>query len=77
MEEIVDIVEDDWSQHSQIDDHGLVGSTVLKDRVTELLDVRQAVMAADPSFFDEVATGPPAPTARAPTPPSPRPGGLT
>jgi two-component system chemotaxis sensor kinase CheA len=53
VEEIVDIVEDDWSQHSQIDDHGLVGSTVLKDRVTELLDVRQAVMAADPSFFDD------------------------
>ncbi len=53
VEEIVDIVEDDWSQHSQIDDHGLVGSTVLKDRVTELLDVKQAVMAADPSFFDD------------------------
>ncbi|WNB87581.1 chemotaxis protein CheA [Cellulomonas sp. ATA003] len=54
VEEIVDIVEDDFTQHSQIDDHGLVGSTVLKDRVTELLDVKQAVMAADPSFFDEL-----------------------
>ncbi|WP_298462514.1 chemotaxis protein CheA [uncultured Cellulomonas sp.] len=52
VQEIVDIVEDDFSQHSQIDDHGLVGSTVLKDRVTELLDVKQAVMAADPSFFE-------------------------
>ncbi|WP_246131170.1 chemotaxis protein CheA [Cellulomonas aerilata] len=56
VEEIVDIVEDDFAQHSQIDDHGLVGSTVLKERVTELLDVRQAVMAADPSFFDDVDT---------------------
>ena len=43
--------------HSQIDDHGLVGSTVLKDRVTELLDVKQAVMAADPSFFDGDVAG--------------------
>jgi two-component system chemotaxis sensor kinase CheA len=55
VEEIVDIVEDDFAQHSQIDDHGLVGSVVLKERVTELLDVRQAVMAADPSFFDDAA----------------------
>jgi two-component system, chemotaxis family, sensor kinase CheA len=52
--EIVDIVEDDARRHSDIDDHGLLGSTVLKDRVTELLDVRSAVQAADPGFFDDV-----------------------
>ncbi|MFC8923829.1 chemotaxis protein CheA [Cellulosimicrobium sp. NPDC057127] len=55
--EIVDIVEDDARRHSDIDDHGLLGSTVLKDRVTELLDVRSAVQAADPDFFDDVETG--------------------
>ncbi|WP_069388089.1 chemotaxis protein CheA, partial [Cellulosimicrobium cellulans] len=52
--EIVDIVEDDARRHSDIDDHGLLGSTVLKERVTELLDVRSAVRAADPGFFDDV-----------------------
>jgi two-component system chemotaxis sensor kinase CheA len=53
VDEIVDIVDDDTAQHSAIDGHGLVGSTVLKDRVTELLDVTQAVLTADPTFFDD------------------------
>lgn len=51
VEDIVDIVDDDAETHSDLGDHGLVGSTVLKDRVTELLDVRTAVMAADPLFY--------------------------
>jgi len=54
VEEILDIVDDNAGQHSQIDDSCLVGSTVLKDRVTELLDVRQVVLIADPTFFDDV-----------------------
>jgi len=53
VEEILDIVDDDAGQHSGIDDSCLVGSTVLKDRVTELLDVRQVVLIADPTFFDD------------------------
>ena len=53
VEEIFDIVEDDVARHSQIDDCGVVGSTVLGDRVTERLDARQAVLTGDPSFFDE------------------------
>jgi two-component system chemotaxis sensor kinase CheA len=53
VDEIIDIVDDDSAQHSQIDGHGLVGSTVLKDRVTERLDVTQAVLTADPTFFDD------------------------
>jgi len=57
VEEIVDIVDDDTAQHSQIDDLGLVGSTVLQDRVTERLDVTQAVLAADPAFFTDVVAG--------------------
>ena len=51
VDEIVDIVDDDAARHSDVGDHGLVGSTVLKDRVTELLDVRAAVAEADPVFF--------------------------
>lgn len=56
VSEILDIVEDDARLHSDIDDHGLVGSTVLDERVTELLDVRSAVRAADAGFFDDEAT---------------------
>jgi two-component system chemotaxis sensor kinase CheA len=51
VNEIVDIVADDNSARSDIDDVGLVGSAVLRDRVTELLDVRAAILAADPMFF--------------------------
>ncbi|HEY3438698.1 MAG TPA: chemotaxis protein CheA, partial [Actinotalea sp.] len=49
--EIVDIVDDDAAHHSDLGDSGLTGSTVLKDRVTELLDVRSVVEAADPLFY--------------------------
>lgn len=55
VEEIVDIVEDEVGNHSTIDDSGLTGSTVLGDKVTELLDVRSAVLAADREFYDEPA----------------------
>lgn len=55
VEEIVDIVEDEVGNHSSIDDHGLVGSTVLGERVTELLDVRAAILAADRDFYREPA----------------------
>jgi len=51
VREIVDIVDDDPAGHSDVDDVGLVGSTVLGDRVTELLDVRAAILAADPAFY--------------------------
>jgi two-component system chemotaxis sensor kinase CheA len=54
VDEILDIVDDDVTQHSDIEDIGLVGSTVIGERVTELLDVRAAVLAADPDF--DVAT---------------------
>ena len=55
VDEIVDIVDDSQTQHSELGGLGLVGSTVLEDRVTELLDVRAAVTAADPRFFDDEA----------------------
>ncbi|MBO3084915.1 chemotaxis protein CheA [Cellulomonas fengjieae] len=58
VQEIVDIVDDDVAQHSDIDDRGLVGSTVVGERVTELLDVRSAVLAADSAFYDEPVRAP-------------------
>jgi two-component system chemotaxis sensor kinase CheA len=50
VDEILDIVED-IAPHSQLHDDGLNGSAVIQEQVTELLDVRQAILAADPSFF--------------------------
>ncbi|WP_164984067.1 chemotaxis protein CheA, partial [Cellulomonas endophytica] len=54
VHEIVDIVDDVVARHSDIEDAGLLGSTVLGGRVTELLDVRQAILAADANFYDAV-----------------------
>jgi len=51
VEEILDIVDGEAAVRSDIDDLGLVGSAVFGDKVTELLDVRAAILAADPSFF--------------------------
>jgi hypothetical protein len=37
---------------SEVGDDGLLGSAVIQQRVTELLDVRRAILAADPRFTD-------------------------
>ncbi|OLF08602.1 chemotaxis protein CheW [Actinophytocola xanthii] len=47
---ILDIVED-AGPRSGLNDNGLNGSTVIHEKVTELLDMRQAILAADSSFF--------------------------
>ncbi|MCV2490018.1 chemotaxis protein CheA [Geodermatophilus sp. YIM 151500] len=51
VEEILDIVDGGTAVRSDIDDMGLLGSAVLGDKVTELLDVRAAILAADPAFY--------------------------
>lgn len=50
VDEVVDIV-DDVTARSDLDDEGLLGSAVVRERVVELLDVRAAVLAADPHFY--------------------------
>lgn len=50
--EVVDIVECAVSDFSDVSGYGLLGSTVIKERVTELLDLRAAVTSADTSFYD-------------------------
>src|SRR3954466_15444042 len=52
VEEILDIVDGETAVRSDIEDMGLLGSAVLGDKVTELLDVRAAILAADPAFYD-------------------------
>jgi two-component system chemotaxis sensor kinase CheA len=58
VEEIIDIVDASDAVRSEINDLGLLGSLVVKDRVTELLDVRAAILAADPRFYAEELAGP-------------------
>ena len=63
VEEIVDVVDASTVVHSDIDDHGLLGSAVIGDRVTELLDVRAAILAADPAFYTTTPAAFPSPDA--------------
>ncbi|RBY92207.1 chemotaxis protein CheA [Blastococcus sp. TBT05-19] len=58
VEEILDIVDGEAAVRSDIDDMGLLGSAVLGDKVTELLDVRAAILAADPHFYSPVSSAP-------------------
>lgn len=53
VDEVLDVVDAADSTTSDVLDHGLLGSMVVDDRVTELLDVRAAVIAADPAFYDQ------------------------
>ncbi|MCW2701525.1 MAG: Chemotaxis protein histidine kinase, partial [Blastococcus sp.] len=56
------IVDGEAAIRSDIDDLGLLGSAVLGDKVTELLDVRAAILAADPAFYSApVRSGPSTP----------------
>ena len=52
VDEILDITEERIAAASDLDDQGLLGSAVVQSRITELLDVREAVTAADPHFYD-------------------------
>jgi len=51
--EVVDIVDCDRVDFSDVSGYGLLGSIVVKDRVTELLDLRGAVESIDVSFYEE------------------------
>jgi len=59
VQEALDIADDDVARHSQINDRGVLGSTVLGGRVTELLDVRHTVLTGDRQFFDGADVAPP------------------
>jgi two-component system chemotaxis sensor kinase CheA len=50
VDRIVDIVEEVVVAKRDFGDSGLLGSAVIQHQVTELLDVREAILAADPRF---------------------------
>jgi two-component system chemotaxis sensor kinase CheA len=55
VDRIVDIAENSTAARRDVDEDGLVGSAVIQQRVTELLDVRRAILAADPNFYRDAA----------------------
>ena len=55
VDAITDIVEGGLPARGNLDGAGLLGAAVVKDRITELLDVEQAVRAADQAFSDASA----------------------
>jgi two-component system chemotaxis sensor kinase CheA len=54
VDSIVDIVEEEIRTRHDTGD-GRLGTAVIKARVTELLDVRQAILAADPNFYRDLS----------------------
>jgi two-component system chemotaxis sensor kinase CheA len=54
VDRIVDIAENSTTARREAEEDGLVGTAVIQQRVTELLDVRRAILAADPNFYTEV-----------------------
>jgi len=56
VDRIVDIAENSSSARRDAEEDGLIGTAVIQQRVTELLDVRRAILAADPNFYREGAT---------------------
>src|SRR5690349_8458325 len=53
VDRIVDIAENSMTVRRDVEEDGLVGTAVIQQRVTELLDVRRAILAADPNFYSE------------------------
>ena len=45
---------DEATARRDVEEDGLVGTAVIQQRVTELLDVRRAILAADPNFYSEM-----------------------
>jgi two-component system chemotaxis sensor kinase CheA len=53
VDHILDIVEETLSVQRRSSSHGLLGSAVIQQRVTDLLDVHGIIESADPTFFEE------------------------
>ncbi|WP_435299668.1 chemotaxis protein CheA [Timonella sp. A28] len=53
VDEIIEILDDRGATRSEVTDSGLLGSIVLNNAVTELLDVHNILLSADPQFFTE------------------------
>lgn len=55
VDSIDDIVETNFTLQHKTVDSGLLGATVVHGKVTDVLDVKAVIRAAEPTFFDPVA----------------------
>lgn len=55
VDRILDIVEESLTVRREIRRHGILGSAVIQNRVTDLIDVHAIIHAADPAFFAAAA----------------------
>ena len=55
VDQIIDIVEESITVKRSANRHGIVGTIVVQNRVTDLLDVEGVVRDADPTFFEAQA----------------------
>jgi two-component system chemotaxis sensor kinase CheA len=55
VDEILDIVEDDYQIHRTSGRSGIVGSTVIQERVTDILDVQTAIDQSGVDLFEDAA----------------------
>jgi two-component system chemotaxis sensor kinase CheA len=56
VDAIVDIADEPAVAVTDIDGPGVSATAIVQRRITEILDVNQAILAADPHFFDEVVS---------------------
>ncbi len=55
VDRIIDIVEDTITLQRKTGRPGIIGSAVIQEQVTDLIDVHGIIRTADPSFFERVA----------------------
>ena len=55
VDAVLDIATETPRSRGDANEHGVAGMAVVQERVTELLDMEQAIVAADPRFFSAVA----------------------
>jgi two-component system chemotaxis sensor kinase CheA len=55
VDEILDIVEDAYQIHRTSGRSGIVGSTVIQERVTDILDVQMAIEQSGVDLFEDTA----------------------
>lgn len=56
VERIIDIVEENITVKRRANSAGILGSAVIQQRVTDLLDVEGVIRSSDPSFFEQATS---------------------
>jgi len=57
VDQICDIVEENITVKKSGTRHGIMGTVVVQNQVTDLLDLENVILSVDPTFFDEEVAG--------------------